>query len=120
MNNQRISAIFTIIVGISMLGMWSLLVFTGQVPYLDTPQVEIKLHILTEVLTAVALIFGGVSVLRDWDIQKILHILSHGMLFYAVLNSSGYYIDRGETAMTVMFGVILLGAIVSLRLYTNE
>ena len=36
------------------------------------------------------------------------------MLVYAIINSSGYYIDLGETPMAGMFGVMLIGTILSL------
>jgi hypothetical protein len=117
MNSRVASAWFTILVGILMMGMWSMLVLTGQVPYLDTPQLEIKLHIFTEMLTASALILGGVSVLRGWKKLASLHYVSQGMLIYAIINSSGYYIDLGETAMAGMFGALFLGTLASLYYY---
>lgn len=120
MNKRKVSGYFTILVGVLMMGMWTLLVFTGQVPYLDTPQMEIKLHILTEMLTAGALILGGVSVLRDWDRLNNLHYVSQGMLIYAIINSSGYYIDMGETAMAAMFGFLLVGTFASLLGFSQE
>ena len=120
MDKRRASAYFTIFVGVLMMGMWTMLVFTGQVPYLDTPQVEIKLHIFTEVLTAGALILGGLSVLRGWTRLNRLHYVSQGMLIYAIINSSGYYIDLGETAMAAMFGVLLMGTIASLLVFRLE
>lgn len=120
MDKNRVSAFFTIIVGVLMMGMWTMLVFTGQVPYLDTPQLEIKLHIFTELLTAGALIVGGLSVLRGWKPLNCLHYVSQGMLIYAIINSSGYYIDLGETTMAVMFGLLLIGTLVSLLVFSKE
>jgi len=120
MDKNRVSGFFTIIVGVLIMGMWTMLVFTGQVPYLDTPQVEIKLHIFTELLTAGALILGGLSVLRGWKPLNRLHYVSQGMLIYAIINSSGYYIDLGETAMAAMFGVLLIGAIASLLVFKQD
>lgn len=120
MNKRKASAVFTIAVGLLMMGMWSMLVLTNQVPYLDTPLVEIKLHILTETLTAVMLILGGVSVLRGWEKLTNIHYVSQGMLIYAIINSSGYYIDIGEPAMAGMFGVLLVGTIVSLMFFKDS
>jgi hypothetical protein len=120
MDKNRASAFFTIIVGVLMMGMWTLLVFTGQVPYLDTPQMEIKLHIFTEMLTAGALILGGLSVLWSWKRLNRLHYVSQGMLIYAIINSSGYYIDLGETAMAAMFGVLLIGTLASLLVFKQD
>jgi len=119
MNKRRASAIFTILVGILMMGMWSTLILTNQVPYLDTPQMEIKLHILTEMLTAVILIIGGVSVLRNYEKLTNLHYVSQGMLIYSIINSSGYYIDLGELMMAVMFGVLLIGTVISLMFFKD-
>ena len=120
MDKTRASAFFTIIVGFLMMGMWTMLVFTGQVPYLDTPQMEIKLHIFTEILTAGALILGGLSVLWSWKRLNRLHYVSQGMLIYAIINSSGYYIDLGETAMAAMFGVLLIGTLASLLVFKQD
>jgi hypothetical protein len=120
MDKRKASAFFTIIVGVLMMGMWTMLVFTGQVPYLDTPQLEIKLHIFTELLTAGALMLGGISVLLGWKRLNPLHYVSQGMLLYSLINSSGYYIDLGETAMTAMFGVLLIGTLASLLVFKQD
>lgn len=120
MNKRKASAVFTIIVGLLMMGMWSMLILTNQVPYLDTLQVEIKLHIFTEMLTALMLIIGGVSILRSWEKLMLLHYVSQGMLIYAIINSSGYYIDMGETGMAIMFGILLIGTIFSLMFFMDS
>ena len=120
MNKRKASAVFTIVVGLLMMGMWSMLVLTNQVPYLDSAQVEIKLHILTEMLTALMLITGGVSVLKGWENLTNLHYVSQGMLIYAIINSSGYYIDMGEPMMAVMFSVLLVGTIISLMIFKDS
>lgn len=65
------------------------------------------------------LIIGGLSVFMKGRHTE-LHIISHGMLLYAILNSSGYYIDWGELGMVFMFGVLLVGTVVSLILFLSE
>lgn len=120
MKKSKISAIFTIIVGLLMVSMWTGLLLTGQVPGLMSPQLEIRIHIITEMLTAGALIVGGVSVIKEWIVLRDLHLVSHGMLIYAVLNSSGYYIDRNEFTIIVLFAIILVGTLLSLILYRRK
>ena len=120
MGKRQFTGLFTIIVGLLMMGMWTMLVFTGQVPYLDTPQMEIKLHIFTEVLTAGALTLSGISVIIGWKRLENFHYVSQGMLIYAIINSSGYYIDLGDTAMAAMFGVLLVGTLFSLNVFSKE
>jgi hypothetical protein len=118
MLKRRGSAFFAITVGMLMIGRWSMLILSSQVPGFDSAQVEIKLHMLTEMLTALMLIVGGLSVFMKWKHTE-LHIVSQGMLLYAILNSSGYYIDRGEMGMVFMFGVLLVGTVVSLMLFVS-
>jgi len=117
MKKSKISAIFTIIVGFLMISMWTGLILTGQVPGLMSPQLEIKIHIITEMLTAGALIIGGISVIKEWSSLRDLHLVSQGMLVYAVLNSSGYYIDRNQFTITILFAMILVGTVLSLITY---
>jgi hypothetical protein len=119
MNKRRASGVYAIFMGLLMMGMWSMLVLTNQVPYLDTPQMEIKLHIFTEMLTALMVILGGVTVLRGWEKLTKVHYVSQGMLIYAIINSSGYYIDLGETGMAAMFVVLLVCTIVSLIVFSD-
>lgn len=120
MDKRRASGVYAIFVGLLMMGMWSMLVLTSQVTYLDTPQMEIKLHIFTEMLTALMLILGGITVIRGWEKLTKVHYVSQGMLIYAIINSSGYYIDLEETGMAAMFGVLLVFTIISLIVYSDS
>ncbi len=81
---------------------------------------EIKLHIITELLIACLLILGGVSLLLKWKSDRFLPFISHGMLVYAIINSSGYYIDLGEPPIEGMFGVMLIGTVLSLWNMTRQ
>ena len=120
MNNQRIVAGYSIAVGLMIIGLWVMLISTGQVPYLDTPQMEIKLHIVTEIITALMLIIGGVSILKGWSLKRKFPYIALGMLLYSILNSSGYYIDLGETGMAAMFAVLLFCTVAALLSYSGE
>lgn len=120
MNRERIVAGYCIFIGILITGLWVMLISTGQVPYLDTPQLEIKIHIATELITAWSLILGGVSILKDWKMKRFLPYVSQGMLLYSILNSSGYYLDLGETGMALMFASLLVCTLASLVVYSSE
>ena len=56
--------------------------------------------------------------IKEWSRLRDLHLVSQGMLIYAVLNSSGYYIDRNELTITILFTIILIGT--TLSLITNK
>ncbi len=107
----RIAAIYSIVIGLSMLGMWAVFVATGQVPELATEPIRISLHILGEIATALALIAGGYGIWarKKWGLQA--YMLSMGMLLYTLIVSPGYYAQKGDIVMTGMFGTFFVLAI---------
>ncbi|WP_424357643.1 hypothetical protein [Methanocella sp. MCL-LM] len=108
----KIAAIYSILLGIAMLGMWTVFLATGQVPEIQIKFYEIALHIAGEVATALALIVGGYGLLtaKKWGFQA--YMFSMGMLLYTLIVSPGYYIQRGEVVMTGMFAVFFVLALV--------
>ena len=63
------SAVFALIVGIGMIGMWSFLLLTKQVPELETEPLRIRFHIAAEFATSIALVTGGIGLLtgQSWS-----------------------------------------------------
>jgi hypothetical protein len=59
----KLAAIYSMIIGIAMLGMWTVFVTTGQVPELSTEPIRVSMHIIGEVVTALVLIAGGIGLL---------------------------------------------------------
>lgn len=45
----KIAAMYSIFVGISMIGMWAAFLGTGQVPELNSKPIEITYHLIAEV-----------------------------------------------------------------------
>ncbi|HTX44392.1 MAG TPA: hypothetical protein VMC61_06640, partial [Methanocella sp.] len=95
----KIAAIYSIIIGIAMLGMWTVFVATGQVPELSTEPLRVSMHIIGEVATALVLLIGGYGVWagKKWGLQA--YMLSMGMLLYTLIVSPGYYAQGGNAAM---------------------
>jgi hypothetical protein len=56
-------AVFAILVGVSMIGQWSFSYFSKQIPELETERVRVLFHIAAELITALALIAGGIGLL---------------------------------------------------------
>ncbi len=100
---KKASYIYGIAVGFSMIGMWVMMLTTGQVPELLTEPVRIAAHIASELFTAFILVIGGILSLRRIRVGERVHIFSLGMLFYSVLNAAGYFMELGDYAMTIMF-----------------
>lgn len=106
MNRRQIAAGFAVVVGVLVLGMWTVLLATGQVPELRTAPLEIGVHLLAEVLTATFLIGSGIAVSRRTARSTTALAFAMGMLLYTVVNSAGYYANAGEWSMVGMFGVL--------------
>ena len=64
----KAGAVFSILVGVSILGMWVVLLSTGQVSETKTGPTAISFHLVSEFLTTVTLIIGGLGTLthREW------------------------------------------------------
>lgn len=105
---------YLVAVGLGMLGMWVALLGTGQVPELRTAPYEIGYHLVAEMLTAVALLAAGVGRLRGRAWGQRASPAALGMLLYTVLNSAGYYAQRGETPMVGLFAVLTVATVVLL------
>lgn len=102
------SAWYSIVVGIGMLAQWGLFLGTGQVPELQTEPLRIYFHLAGEALTAFALIFSGVGLIKQRTWGREVALFAHGLLFYTVVVSPGYFAQTGEWPLVAMFGVILV------------
>lgn len=108
-----------IITGFGVLILWILLLATDQVAELDTTPYSILTHITAETLMALLLILSGILELREKKGAALLSLFALGTLAYSVINSSGYYLDRAEPAMPLMFLVLLILALLRLKTLIN-
>lgn len=111
---MRLVAWFQIVVGVSVLGLWSVLLLGGQVPEVQAGQVDIWFHLAAELTMAGLLVVAGVAVVRRSRRATGLSAVALGLLGYSVLNSPGYYAERGDWAMVAMFAVLVLAVAASL------
>lgn len=110
MKIKKYAAIYSIFMGISMIGMWIMFYVTNQIPELEFKPIETSMHITAEIVTAVLLIIGGVSLFnKKWGYE--IYLLSMGMLLYTLIMSPGYFMEKGEAGFIIMFGVFIIIAI---------
>lgn len=114
MNRRHLLGIYGEVVGLAILGIWTMLLVTDQVPELETAPLTIYYHLVAEFLTAIALLVTGTGLLakRNWAFRGYLAAL--GMLLYTVINSAGYYADLGESSMVGMFAFLTVTTIACL------
>jgi hypothetical protein len=77
---KKAGNIFGVIVGFCMLGMWAMLLLTGQIKEIAAEPFRIAAHLFSEGLTAVSLILGGLLSLKHRGWGDRLHLISLGML----------------------------------------
>jgi len=116
MRIRKAAAIYSVFIGVSMIGMWTMFYATGNIPELETKPIELAMHLLAEITTAVLLIVGAIGLLRHSQWGKNVYFLATGMLVYTLIQSPGYYLQLGEFPFVVMFGVFLLFAV----LFANQ
>ncbi|KAB1187762.1 MULTISPECIES: hypothetical protein [Haloferax] len=127
MNWERVVAVYALVVGVSILGLWVVLVQTEQVGALRTEPFSMFTHLVAEGLTAVALLGAGIGLVRQTDWARPLSLVAFGMLLYTVINSAGYYAQLGEIAAMMVFSglafttVVVLGwALMDVRQKTSR
>lgn len=97
---------FLLVVGVSIAGLWTVLLATGQVPEVDEGRADIWFHLVAELATAGVLVAAGVALLREHRAGRMLAGIAVGALLYTTVNSPGYYAESGDVAMVVMFAVL--------------
>ena len=89
---------------------WIFFLVSGSVPELQTAPWEIGHHISAELLLALALLTGGVATLKSMRWGQRLLLVALGMAIYSEINSPGYFAQRGQWALVMMFAMLLFGA----------
>ncbi len=91
--------------------------FTDQIPELETAPLEIATHLVAELLTAALLILSGILLLKKHPKANLIYACAFGSLLYSVINSSGYFLNPFDIAMTIMFSFILISTSALFVLY---
>jgi len=106
-----LSGIYAIIIGLGIIGLWTMLVLTKQIPELKSEPVAIKFHITAEIIMGILSLLSGIFLLVGLSWAPYFFILAMGLIIYAVINSSGYYGQRKQWLFVIMFGVILIASV---------
>lgn len=110
------ASIYALIVGLGMIGQWTFFLVSHQVPELKTEPVRIGFHLAAEFLTALALIAAGASLFAGAPWSRPAYQVAVGMLFYTCIVSPGYFAQKRQWPLVLMFAVLLILALLSLAL----
>ncbi len=108
--------IYALVVGLGVLGLWTMLLLGGQVPELETEPASIATHMTAEGLMAVLLIASATGLFLKRRFAPHLMLLSSGMVIYSVINSSGYYLEQNNIGMVGMFAVLAVLTVIAVAL----
>jgi len=102
---NRIIGAYSVFLGLSLVGLWIMILLNGDIPEGRT---EMSFHLTSEFLMALLAFISGILLWRDRPRARLLSVLAHGMVIYSVLNAAGYYGERSNTGMMLMFILLLL------------
>jgi len=106
-----ISGIYAIVIGIGIIGLWTMLYLTKQIPEIKTEPIAIAFHITAEMLMGTLSLLSGIFLLIGLPWAPYFFILAMGLIIYAVINSAGYYAQKNQWPFVIMFGIILVASI---------
>jgi len=86
-----ISGMNAIMIGIGIIGRWSMLLLKNQIPELQAEPVAIKFHMAVEMAIGLLSLTSGIMLLIGISWASYFFILTQGLLLYAFINSAGYY-----------------------------
>jgi len=107
MNYMKIKfiAYYSIFIGISVIAMWTMILLK-EIP--REGKTELAFHLFSEFLMALLCLVSGIFILRQKPICRRLNISGLGMVVYSVLNAAGYYGEKNEIPMMMMFILLLI------------
>jgi len=108
------SAVFSLIVGLGMIIQWVMSFVQDQIPELKTEPIRIWFHISGEMITALALIASALGLFLNRSWAEPLNLISTGMLLYTAIVSPGYFAQRDQWRWTIMFGLLIVMALISI------
>ena len=117
---MRFASRFAIFVGLLMLIQWTFFLATGQTPEVQTAPLELSFHLAAEAATALALIISGLALMRELPWSRKAALVAYGMLAYTVMVSPGYFAQRGEWPMVVVFALLLALTVIGMRFLASE
>ncbi len=97
------AALFSILMGLMMLGTWSFLFLSNQYPQARTFPLETGYLLTAEILTSTTLITAGYAVLSDRKWAMPLLLVALGELIYCTIRFAGELGQGGSAAGLAFF-----------------
>lgn len=105
---QYTSGIYSVVIGIGIISLWTMLLIKGEVVELETEPIRMILHLCAEFVMAILSLVSGIAILFDKTWGSLLFVLSTGFVLYIAIVSSGYYAQLNNWGFVIMFIVIAI------------
>ena len=113
---KKLIAIYSILIGITVPGMWYLILSSGINP--EGP-IRLGFHLYTEFTMAILCLLGGILLLKNKPLALDTLLVGHAMLVYSALNTAGCYGERGQNLIMVVFIALFVSSVVNIMVLFN-
>ncbi len=103
MNTKKLIAIYSILIGLAVIGMWTVILLTREIP---EGKLELSFHLYAEFAMAIICIVSGFMMLGNKKFSRLTNMGGLGMVTYSTINAAGYYGQREDKPMMVLFIVL--------------
>lgn len=102
---------YSVFLGLSVIAMWIQIIMNESIPEGKT---EMSFHLFSEFLMALLCLLSGFLLIRQKPKGQITNATAHAMVFYSLINAMGYYAERNEKSMVVLFTILAILSIIIL------
>ena len=96
---------YSIFLAVTITAYWIMTLSSGSYP---EGKIEIAFHVFSELLMAFICLLGGIFLLKKNKHGRNLSIIGFSMILYSVLNAAGYFGERNELRLTIVFMALFL------------
>ena len=97
---------YLVLVGTGVVFFWGMFILTNT-----EFKTEIYFHIFSEILMAALCIIAGLKTIGK---SYFLKVAAHAMLIYSTLNAAGFYAEKNDFTMLILFVFLFLLSIIQL------
>ena len=110
----RYSNYYLVLIGTGVVFFWGMFILTNS-----EFKTQIYFHIFSEILMATICIIAG---LKTFGKNYFLKVAAHAMLIYSTLNAAGFYAEKNDIIMLILFVFLFMvsSLIVTLLLLTRR
>lgn len=110
MKKDKLTAYYSILVGIANILLWIMLIITGEVDNLNEELISFLFHWTSEFLMAGLMLCAGFLILKDLKIKNKIYFLGSGMLNLSVIGLLYFYTVNFDLSFLILGIVIIISS----------